>query len=99
VPVDALAFTVSDAPAIGAFYESALDFRVIHENGDRTTSTCRSVTLRLRGEVIVLDEYRRPGRPRPADTCSHDLWFRHTTAAERKVLVSRPADRRSGVEG
>ena len=44
VAVDAVALTVSDATAVGAFYESALDFQVIHETGDRTTSPCRSVT-------------------------------------------------------
>jgi catechol 2,3-dioxygenase-like lactoylglutathione lyase family enzyme len=77
VAVDAVALTVSDATAVGAFYESALDFQVIHETGDRTTSPCRSVTLGLGGEVIVLNEHRRPGRPVPADSCSHDLWFQH----------------------
>jgi catechol 2,3-dioxygenase-like lactoylglutathione lyase family enzyme len=68
---------VSDAAAVGAFYESALDFRVIHQSGDQTGSNCRSVTLGLGGELIVLNEHRRPGRPVPADSCSHDLWFQH----------------------
>jgi catechol 2,3-dioxygenase-like lactoylglutathione lyase family enzyme len=68
---------VSDAAAVGAFYESAFDFQVIHETGDRTTSRGRTVTLRLGGEVIVLQEHRGPGRPVPADSCSHDLWFQH----------------------
>ena len=77
VAVDAVVLTVSDVAAVGAFYESALDFQVIHETGDRTTSPCRSVTLGLGGEVIVLNEHRRPGRPVPTDSCSHDLWFQH----------------------
>jgi catechol 2,3-dioxygenase-like lactoylglutathione lyase family enzyme len=77
VAVDAVALTASDAAAVGAFYESALDFRVIHQSGDRTSSPRRSVTLRLGGEVIVLNEHRRPGRPVPADSSSHDLWFQH----------------------
>jgi catechol 2,3-dioxygenase-like lactoylglutathione lyase family enzyme len=77
VAVDAVALTVSDAAAVGAFYESALDFQVIHQSGDWASSTRRSVTLRLGGEVIVLNEHRRPGRPVPADSCSHDLWFQH----------------------
>jgi catechol 2,3-dioxygenase-like lactoylglutathione lyase family enzyme len=77
VAVDAVALTVSDAAAVGAFYESALDFQVIDQSGDWTSSPCRSVTMRLGGEVIVLNELRRPGRPVPADSCSHDLWFQH----------------------
>jgi catechol 2,3-dioxygenase-like lactoylglutathione lyase family enzyme len=78
VAVDAVALTVSDAAAVGAFYESALDFQVVHESDDRAASSpYRSVTLRLGGEIIVLNEFRRPGRPVPADSRSHDLWFQH----------------------
>jgi catechol 2,3-dioxygenase-like lactoylglutathione lyase family enzyme len=77
VAVDSVVLTVSDAAAVGAFYESALDFQVIHERGDHTSSPCRSMTLGLGSEVIVLNEHRRPGRPVPADSCSHDLWFQH----------------------
>jgi catechol 2,3-dioxygenase-like lactoylglutathione lyase family enzyme len=62
---------------MGAFYESALDFQVIQRSRDRTSSPRRSVTLGLGGEVIVLNEHRRPGRPMSADSCSHDLWFQH----------------------
>jgi catechol 2,3-dioxygenase-like lactoylglutathione lyase family enzyme len=75
--VDTVALTVSDAPAVAAFYESALDFQVIQQSGDRTCSPCQSVSLRLGGEVIVLNEHPRPGRRVPADSCSHDLWFQH----------------------
>jgi catechol 2,3-dioxygenase-like lactoylglutathione lyase family enzyme len=77
VAVDTVALSVSDAGALSAFYESALDFQVVHEGVDQTSSPRRSVTLRLGGEVIVLDEHRRAGRPVPADSCSHDLWFQH----------------------
>jgi catechol 2,3-dioxygenase-like lactoylglutathione lyase family enzyme len=77
VAVDAVVLTVSDAARVGAFYESALDFQVIHQSGDRTSSPGRSVTLGLGDEVIVLNEHPRPGRPVPADSCSHDLWFQH----------------------
>jgi catechol 2,3-dioxygenase-like lactoylglutathione lyase family enzyme len=75
--VDTVVLTVSDAAAVGAFYASALDFEVIHQSGDRTSSPGRSVTLRLGDEVIVLREHRRRGRRVPADSCSHDLWFQH----------------------
>jgi catechol 2,3-dioxygenase-like lactoylglutathione lyase family enzyme len=77
VAVGAVALTVSDTGTMSAFYESALDFRVVHESEDRTTSTRRSVTLRLGGEVIILNEFQRTGRPVPADSCSHDRWFQH----------------------
>jgi catechol 2,3-dioxygenase-like lactoylglutathione lyase family enzyme len=77
VAVDAVVLTVSDVATMGAFYESALDFQVIQRSGDRASSPRRSVTLGLGGEVIVLNEHRRPGRPMPADSCSHDLWFQH----------------------
>jgi catechol 2,3-dioxygenase-like lactoylglutathione lyase family enzyme len=75
--VDAVAMTVSDAAGLSAFYESALDFRVVDEMGGNTSSLCRSVTLLLGREVIILDEHQPTGRAVPADSCSHDLWFQH----------------------
>jgi catechol 2,3-dioxygenase-like lactoylglutathione lyase family enzyme len=77
VAIDAVALTVSDVALVRAFYESALDFKVVKERGEQTSSPGRSVTLRLGSEVIVVNEHRLPGRPVPADSCSHDLWFQH----------------------
>ena len=75
--VAAIALTVSDAAAASGFFRAAFDFEVCSEQANPAGTVCRSVTLRLGGEVIVLDEHRPPGRPVPADSRSYDLWFQH----------------------
>jgi catechol 2,3-dioxygenase-like lactoylglutathione lyase family enzyme len=69
--------TVSDAGDAARFFENALDFEVVPDDSDRAGTGERSVTLRLGAETIILDERGRPGRPVPADSRSHDLWFQH----------------------
>jgi hypothetical protein len=66
---------VSDAATASKFFRAAFDFEVLSEEAIRANTVCRSVTLRLGSEVIVLDEHRPPGRPVPADSRSNDLWF------------------------
>ena len=75
--VAAVALTVSDAAAASEFFRAAFDFEVFSQEANPAGTVCRSVTLRLGGEVIVLDEHRPPGRPVPADSRSYDLWFQH----------------------
>jgi catechol 2,3-dioxygenase-like lactoylglutathione lyase family enzyme len=75
--VTAVALTVSDAVAAAHFFEAALDFGSVPDVSDQVETEDRSVTLRLGSEFIVLDERRLPGRPVPADSRSHDLWFQH----------------------
>jgi catechol 2,3-dioxygenase-like lactoylglutathione lyase family enzyme len=74
--VIAVALTVSDAVAAANFFEAALDFEVLPDDSEVGT-TERSLTLRLGAETIILEERRLPGRPVPADSRSHDLWFQH----------------------
>jgi catechol 2,3-dioxygenase-like lactoylglutathione lyase family enzyme len=75
--VASIALTVGDAASASRFFQTALDCEVVGEETDRPGGAARSVTLRLGSEVIVIDEHRPAGRPVPADSCSHDLWFQH----------------------
>jgi catechol 2,3-dioxygenase-like lactoylglutathione lyase family enzyme len=75
--VTAFALTVSDADNTARFFQSALDFEIVPQHDQRADTTARSVTARLGAETIVLDERRPLGRPVPADSRSHDLWFQH----------------------
>jgi len=75
--VAAVALTVSDAAAAARFFEAALDFEVLPDDRHRAGTAAKSVTVRLGAETIVLEECLPPGRPVPADSRSHDLWFQH----------------------
>ena len=86
--VAAIALTVSDAAAASQFFRAAFDFEVFSEQAHRAGTVCRSVTLRLGREVIVLDEHRPPGRPVPADSRSYDLWFQHLAIVVRDVRAA-----------
>jgi catechol 2,3-dioxygenase-like lactoylglutathione lyase family enzyme len=86
--VIAIALTVSDVEAAARFFETALDFEVLPADGDPVTTDRRSMTLRLGAETIVLEEHRRPGRPVPADSRSHDLWFQHVAIVVSDIRAS-----------
>jgi catechol 2,3-dioxygenase-like lactoylglutathione lyase family enzyme len=95
--VHAVALTVSDAAALSAFYQSAAGFHVVHESDGACSSPSRSVTLRLGRETIILNEFRRPGRPVPADSCSHDLWFQHLAIVVSDIRVACDRLNRHGI--
>ena len=75
--VEAVALTVSDTAAAARFFEAALDFEILPDDRQGTGASGKSATVRLGAETIVLDQCRPPGRPVPADSRSHDLWFQH----------------------
>lgn len=87
--IHSVGFTVSDIDRILPFYTEALSFRVLDDaevwgpEYERLTgifgARLRIVTLQLGAEQIQLTQFIAPpgGRPVPADSRSHDLWFQH----------------------
>lgn len=86
--VDAVGITVSDMRRSIDFYTKVLRFEIVSDtehSGDDIDALrglfgqrYRSVRLRLGQEYIVLTDYLTVGgRPVPADSRSHDLWFQH----------------------
>ena len=82
-----VSLTVSDLPAMEAFYRDTLGFVRVTDPGPVAPAMLRvmgvdapvaqSVTMRLGAQEIELIAFDPPGQPYPAGSTAHDPWFQH----------------------